>query len=294
MNIRHNPPVGFLQEETRIGYTISADMKKLWVVQMDLLQYLLDVCNKHGLRIYADGGTLLGAIRHKGYIPWDDDIDMVMLREDYDRLMALADEFEHPYFLQNVYTDSHYTHRHAQVRNSDTACWGVDQKGCTDKYNQGIFIDIFPADILPTTARGFSRYYNKETRAKQKFRFVSKLCNAMPEFIYKWMRNSTKWFSDKYVFGEYENAVRGQNPKGNAPVCEIAFNHSSPINFYEEYGEPLYADFEYIKIPIPQQSHALLERQYGADYMTPQQVSAMHGSFNFDVEKSYKQLKSNH
>ena len=105
------------------------------------------------------------------------------------------------------------------------------------------------------------------------------------------MRNSTKWFSDKYVFGEYENAVRGQNPKGNAPVCEIVFNHSSPINFYEEYGEPLYADFEYIKIPIPQQSHALLERQYGADYMTPQQVSAMHGSFNFDVEKSYKQIK---
>ena len=70
MNIRHNPPVEFLQEETRIGYTISADMKKLWAVQIDLLQYLLDICNKHGLRVYADGGTLLGAIRHHGFIPY--------------------------------------------------------------------------------------------------------------------------------------------------------------------------------------------------------------------------------
>ncbi len=61
---------------------------------------------------------MLGVIRHKGYIPWDDDIDMIMLREDYGRLMPLADEFEHTYFLQNVYTVPHYTHRHAQLRNS--------------------------------------------------------------------------------------------------------------------------------------------------------------------------------
>lgn len=288
MNIRITPPADFLREETRNGYTVSAEMKKVWAVQIDLLQYLLDVCNRHGLRIYADGGTMLGAVRHKGFIPWDDDIDMVMLREDYDRLMKLANEFTHPYFLQNVYTDPHYTHRHAQIRNSDTACWGIGQKGCTEKYNQGIFIDIFPADVLPTTARGFSRYYNKETRAKQKFRLVSKLCNAMPESIYQWMRNRTTCLSDMKAYEKYEATVRGQRPDGNAPVCEIAFNHSSPVNFYEEYGEPVYVDFEYVKIPIPQQSHGLLARQYGIDYMTPQQVSAMHGTMNFDVEHSYK------
>ena len=289
MNLRYNPPADFLQEETRLNYTISVEMKKVWAVQMDMLQVLLDVCNKHGLRIYADGGTLLGAIRHKGFIPWDDDIDMVMLREDYDKLMQLADEFDHPYFLQNVYTDPHYTHRHAQIRNSMTACWGIGQKGCMEKYNQGIFIDIFPADVLPATARGFSRYYKKETRAKQKFRFVSKLCNAMPEFLYQWMRNHTKSLSDKYMYGRYEEVLRGERVNECVPVCEIAFNHSSPINNYKEYGEPLYADFEYIKIPIPQESHIMLKRQYGSDYMTPQQVSAMHGSLMFDVEHGYKE-----
>lgn len=149
MQLKYNIPDGFLNEETRGGYTVSSEMKKVWAVELDLLQYLLEVCERHNLRIYAEGGTLLGAVRHKGYIPWDDDIDMIMLREDYDKLMSLADEFKHPYFLQNVYTDAHYTHRHAQIRNCNTACWAKHAKKRREKYNQGIFIDIFPADNMP-------------------------------------------------------------------------------------------------------------------------------------------------
>lgn len=288
MNLKYNPPAEFLNEEIKCDFKITTKTKKLWAVQLDLLQVLLDVCNKHGLRIYADGGTLLGAIRHNGYIPWDDDIDMVMMREDYERLMELTEEFEHPYFLQNIYTDPHYAHRHTQLRNRYTVCWGINQKGCTGRYNQGIFIDIFPIDFFPTTARGISRFYDKETRAKQKFRLISKLSNAMPESIYQWMRNKTSSLSDKRIYAEYENVVKSVPKDETATICEIAFNHNSPVNFYKEYGEPTYQDFEYLKIPIPQQSHALLARQYGKDYMVPQQVSAIHGSLNFDVEHSYK------
>lgn len=289
MNIRHNPPVEFLQEETRIGYTISADMKKLWAVQMDLLQYLLDVCNKHGLRIYADGGTLLGAIRHKGYIPWDDDIDMVMLREDYDRLMTLADEFEHPYFLQNVYTDPHYTHRHAQVRNSETACWSQKEKGCPKRFNQGIFVDIFPADNIPQSPRHFARYYKKEGMARQKYRLVSKLINALPERLYMFFRNHTSFLSDKKRYAKYENILRSVKPMSHGNVCEISFKHNYPLMQIDDFGEPVLVDFEYMKMPVPPNSHRLLELQFGSDYMTPKQVPTEHGSMNFDVERSYKE-----
>ena len=80
-----------LEKETRRGYVISAEMKKVWAVEIELLKKLLNVCENNHLRVWAEGGTLLGAVREKGYIPWDDDIDMAMPRKDYDILRNIAD-----------------------------------------------------------------------------------------------------------------------------------------------------------------------------------------------------------
>lgn len=287
INLKHNPPSDFLCESTSHGYTVSVAMKEVWAVQMDMLQELLDVCNRHGLRIYADGGTLLGAIRHKGYIPWDDDIDMIMLRPDYDRLMALADEFRHPYFLQNVYTDPHYTHRHAQIRNSETACWSATAKGCPKRFNQGIFVDIFPADAIPQSPRHFARYYKKEGLARQKFRFVSKLTNALPEPLYMWLRRNVAFLSDQRRYEAYERVLRSVETKAHGNVCEISFKHNYPLMQVDDFGTPEWVDFEYMKMPVPQNSHRLLELQYGLDYMTPLQAPTEHGGMNFDTDNSY-------
>ena len=93
-----------LEQEERKGYVVPAEMKKVWQVQLTLVKKLLEVCGKHHLRIWADGGTLLGTVREHGYIPWDDDIDMAMLRPDYDKLVGLATkEFESPFFFQWTY-----------------------------------------------------------------------------------------------------------------------------------------------------------------------------------------------
>ena len=136
-----------LESETRKGYLISAKMKKVWAVEMELLKKLLEVCEKYHLRIWAEGGTLLGTIRHHGYIPWDDDIDMAMLREDYDKLQAIAkEEFKTPYFFQSGYTDL-FPNGLSRIRKDGTAA--IMDQAINRNYHQGIFIDIFPLDVMP-------------------------------------------------------------------------------------------------------------------------------------------------
>ena len=88
LNIKLELPEGFLEEEERDGYLVSAEMKKIWAVELDLLNEFMRVCKEHDIRWFADGGTILGAIRHNGMIPWDDDIDVCMYREDYEKLCS--------------------------------------------------------------------------------------------------------------------------------------------------------------------------------------------------------------
>ena len=90
-----------LEEEIRDGYKVSADMKKLWSVQMEILDEIDRICKKHNITYYADGGTLLGAIRHKGFIPWDDDLDVQMYRDDLEKFCKVAkDELKPPFFFR--------------------------------------------------------------------------------------------------------------------------------------------------------------------------------------------------
>jgi len=138
-------PEGFLNEETRCGYTVPEKLKKVWAVQLDLLRELLEVCRRNDIKLVAWAGTMLGAVRHKGFIPWDDDVDVAMDRENYEKLLRLpASEFRAPYFLQTARSDPRYFLSYARFRNSATTC--IIQGFDSPEYNNGIYIDIFPLD----------------------------------------------------------------------------------------------------------------------------------------------------
>ena len=145
-------PDGFLREEIRDGYTVSSKMKEVWAIELDLLQCFINVCEKNGLRYFMDSGTLLGAARHQGFIPWDDDIDVSMPLDDYLKLREIAkSEFNGSYRFVSEYD---YAQEGSMViisrlQNAETTVINrrnIDLKGSS---NHGIWLDIFPLIGLP-------------------------------------------------------------------------------------------------------------------------------------------------
>ena len=137
-------PESFLQEEVICDYKVSSTLKAVQAVSLDLLIQLDRVCKKHNIRYFLGYGTLLGAIRHKGFIPWDDDIDVLMLRDDYEKFLTLSNEFEYPYFLQTPETDPGYLFSITKLRNSETCNFAKPR--ASFGINSGIWIDVFPLD----------------------------------------------------------------------------------------------------------------------------------------------------
>lgn len=142
----------FYQEESR-EIKISSDKKNLWAVLLDLLLEFDRVCKGNGIKYMIDGGTLLGAARHGGFIPWDDDIDVIMLREEYEKLDKIAsDKFKAPYFWQTYKTDKDHGRGFARLRNSSTTyipMFEMIGSRPAFSHNQGVFIDIFICDNVP-------------------------------------------------------------------------------------------------------------------------------------------------
>ena len=137
----------FFKEEERCGFLVTEKRKKVWAVGMELLEQFDRVCKKHGLRYFVYYGTLLGAVRHQGYIPWDDDIDVVMFRDDYERFQLIAsEEFTEPYFFQNSYTDC-VLWPFSKIRDSRTTAIERRFTNLRD-FHHGIFMDVFPLDSV--------------------------------------------------------------------------------------------------------------------------------------------------
>ena len=92
----------FFEDEVRDGFYVTAEMKQAWAAQMEVLSDLDKACRENGIEYYADWGTLLATVRHEGFIPWDDDLDIVMKREDYKKFLEVAPDEMLPGYLDNM------------------------------------------------------------------------------------------------------------------------------------------------------------------------------------------------
>ncbi len=136
-------PECFFAEELLCDYRVTQERKKIWAISLDLLFKFDEVCRKHHLNYTLAYGSLLGAIRHEGFIPWDDDIDVFMPRKDYEQLKSLEGEFKYPYFLQ-IPGQNGYYFSFAKLRNSNTT--SLSHAFRYESFNQGIALDIFILD----------------------------------------------------------------------------------------------------------------------------------------------------
>ena len=277
------------KEEVIDGYKVSSDMKKVWQVELDLLAELDRVCKKYDLKYIMFDGSLLGVIRHGGIIPWDDDIDVLMMRDDYDKLLEVAEkEFKKPFFLQNPLNDNLYR-GHSQLRNSDTTAIMYDE--FNRDANQGIFIDIFVADKLPKNKlkRKIQRRRCRICKSLLRFQRVydcKEVHNLKSKIIHGILSVFFGIIGYKNFFKHYEKLCAKYN-NTNSDVCnineylynarEIRMEHMNNLTTY---------DFHYMKVPGPKDAEQFLTDYFG-DWKTPVIGSDDHGNMFFDAEKPY-------
>lgn len=301
INLELNVPCDFYKAETREGFFISSDMKKIWAIQLDLLCKLMNVCSNRGIKIFASGGTLLGAVRHKGFIPWDDDIDVMMFREDYTKLCEIADqEFLYPYFFQTEYNDAGSLRGHAQLRNTKTTAILDFEKGIRS-FNQGIFIDIFPLDsviedrsriekqgmlvdhylsLAKKCSRCSSRYIKGETKG---------LKGKVKDFIYPVTNIVLKTLKAEQLFyKKFELACQMYNSIDTPYVSTLSldFHNQKFYKSRKDFQEIIYLPFEFVSIPVCKNYDHALKKRFG-NYHDIVKNGSLHSEVYFDTDKSY-------
>ena len=225
---------------------VDFDLQKLWKKEIQILDEVDRICKKYHLTYYLVWGTLLGAIRHKGFIPWDDDIDIGMPTKSYKKFLRIAKkELSETFFLQTGLTDKWHPMPFAKVRMNNTAFYPKGDKNL--KRHHGIFVDIFPM-----YGRG-----NKESLLNRMGNRISNHIIQRRNRVSSTSFSILKIFSTNFLVRIRDYLLQG---KGDQYLCD------GQLFSVADFEPCLYGEFEGKKYPIPKNFHNVLTKAYG-DYM---------------------------
>ena len=286
----------FLEPETRCDFFVDEKRKKLWKCLLDMLEILDRTCKEHGLRYFLFYGSLLGAVRHKGFVPWDDDLDIVMPRPDFDRVQKILEKkLEPPFFLQNFKTDPGYVPPFFKIRNSSTAGitpWFVEKHIAA---NLGIFIDVHSLDGMPETDRA-SRCVDKlrqfvkiamHRKSGWDMIIVGNKKRKFGNFLAATLSRSTlfslaSWLPRRFSYGKTKRCA----------VTPMFYSYRPPRHCYptEWFSETETADFEYLRVPVPKMHDEILSSEYGDwhKFVRGTEGGAAHAWMRYDTERDFK------
>ena len=231
-------------------------------IELSILKYIDSVCKENGLKYFLAYGTLLGAVRHKGFIPWDDDIDIYMMRDDYDKFIKLLTDNEESHFrLLSMYNDSEYFYEFAKVVDSRTQ---IDTKNIKKIEHEGVWIDIFPLDDAPKYLRMAKWFLNCLVACRilsVNLRFPS---NKYSRLLYPLWAVS-KLIGPKFFLKLSDRIAKcGKSNEYVGYMCSMGI---SKYYFNKQWcSETIMVDFEGKQYPAFKQYDEYLNYQYG-NYM---------------------------
>lgn len=245
-------------------------LKHLQKVQLMMLKDFIKICDENDITYFAIGGTLLGTIRHHGFIPWDDDIDVIMFREDFEKLNSvMSNNPNDKYHLINVLNEEtyHYTWARFNLKNTILEEWWAKQVD----YTVNIFMDIFIMDKIPDnklkrfihrwscfTLNQMVQYSLVKFENESKFK---EIIQKAAHYFLKILPISPMTIKKKCIktYKKYEHIECKQ-------YCDFPSMHLMPIYNPEDFLPPEKSKFEDIEINIPNNYDKILTRLYG-NYM---------------------------
>ena len=245
-------------------------LRKVQMVQLEIACEIQRVCEENRVHFFLDAGTLIGAVRHQGFIPWDDDLDIGMLRKDYDRFAKIAPTaLNKAYVWQSWTNDEHYALPFGKVRKRNTLY--LEEKTQHLQHN-GFYVDVFPFDYAPDSEEERSKLLKKRMNLsrciliKENYKPWMKngKVNLKKRIGYLWYQIVASRYSKNTLVQEYEKTVTMTAPS-KWVYEQFGDNH---IHYYrvEWLNKTIEKVFEDKKFPIPIGADDFLREEYG-NYM---------------------------